>query len=427
MTVLPMDNGLRLENGRKERPSVFVVDPSCCSLPYDYSLCEALTERGWAVTLERSRFIEGEFSRPCSFTVHEGFYSLTHRVPQWRGRAWRYTKALEHVVSTNSLLRRARRQRPSIIHYQWVMVPAADAKFLELMARVAPIVLTLHNTTVFHGAPSSRLQGLGFRSVFRSLDAVVVHAEYSKRRIVEAGWMSEERIHVIPHGALDYRQAATESAAAGSSPEDTILFFGRVVPYKGVDVLLKAFAALPATRRERTRVVIAGLAKMDVTPLRELAQSLDIASRVEWRLSFIDENDVPELFRAATVVALPYREVDQSGVLLTALAFDKPVVATRIGGIPEAIQDGVHGLLTKPEDAASFAAALDSILSNAPRRRAMQQAVRSLRTGELAWSSIARKTIVLYEQLLQNRDGGLKRISWMSSDDAQAENTRAAS
>jgi len=117
----------------------------------------------------------------------------------------------------------------------------------------------------------------------------------------------------------------------------------------------------------------------------------------------IAESEVPELFRSATAVVLPYREIDQSGVLMTAIAFGKPVLATRVGGVPEVVQDGIHGYLVPPDDAQELALASDRLLSSRERRQNMERSMRSLREGKLAWANIASKTLDLYRDILERR------------------------
>lgn len=387
--------------GRSGR-SVFIVDPSCYSLPYDYSLCEALTGQGCKVALERSRFLHGDVQFPCTFSVREEFYRVTHRFAALRGTVWKYLKGTEHAASTRGLLQRVQQERPDIVHYQWLMAPAVEGYFLERLSRIAPVVLTVHNTNFFHNIPSSRLQAVGFRSAVGRLDAVIVHTAYSKRRVVEEGWMDADKVHIIPHGVLDHYSSRDHSPVPESAG-NTILFFGAIAPYKGLDVLLKAFASMPPETRAKTRIVVAGRADMNIAPIRELADQLGIAGRIDWNIRFINDCEIPNFFRKATVVALPYREIDQSGVLLTAIAFDKPIVATRVGGIPETIEHGTHGLLVQPDNVRELAHALHSVLVNAEWRRSMQHAVHVLGTGELSWRNVARKTIDLYEQLLQER------------------------
>src|SRR6185369_149190 len=125
-----------------------------------------------------------------------------------------------------------------------------------------------------------------------------------------------------------------------------------------------------------------------------------VDSQTIWRLGFVADEDIPELFRSASVVALPYRSIDQSGVLMTAVAFGKAIVASRIGGIPDVISDGVHGILVHPSDPQDLAAALRNLLTNPVRRYAMERATAHLAKTELSWAVSARKTIDVYRQII---------------------------
>jgi glycosyltransferase involved in cell wall biosynthesis len=218
-------------------------------------------------------------------------------------------------------------------------------------------------------------------------------------------WAPADRIHVIPHGALDYYLSFEENgpAASVSNASQTVMFFGNIEAYKGLDVLIRAFALLPADLQARTQLLVAGSPNTDIASLKKLARDLKIEARIVWKLGYIREEEVPELFRSASIVALPYRAIDQSGVLMTAVAFGKAIVASRTGGFPEVIQDGVNGILVTPGNAQELAGALQSLLANPARRFAMEQATSHLARTELAWSSSAQKTVALYEAVLAER------------------------
>jgi glycosyltransferase involved in cell wall biosynthesis len=294
--------------------------------------------------------------------------------------------------------------KPDVIHFQWLPIPALDRIYLRQLQRIAPLVLTAHNTTLYHGAASSRLQGLGLNSIFKCFDAIIAHTEYSKNRINAKRLIAPEAVAVIPHGVLDYYRSLghnTENRCAAANP--TILFFGNIKPYKGLDILLRAFHALPLSTRKSSRLVIAGRPHCDMRALRKLSQDLGIDSQVTWKLRFMEEPDVADLFRSATVVALPYREIDQSGVLMTAIAFETPVVASRLEGFQETIKDGVHGYLVPPGEVSSLATALDRILTSPDQAGRMRQELRILRNGKLSWDHCAKETLKVYARVIDSR------------------------
>jgi glycosyltransferase involved in cell wall biosynthesis len=387
---------------RSRSMTAVVVDASCFTLPYDYSLCDALGDQGCRVILARSEFQAGEWNRtPATFEAWNHFYRLSHGKKR-RGvfsRLWKGVKAGEHLRDMRQFVARMRELKPDVIHFQWLPVPLLDGLYLRDLSEIAPLVLTVHNARP-HGSLMQRLlQDFRRTTLLRQFQAIVVHSQFTRQQIVEKNWAPAEKIHVIPHGVLDYYVSldgpgATEPVDASNQ---TVMFFGNIEAYKGLDVLIQAFALLPAQLLAGTKLLVAGSPNTDIASLKTLARDLGIEQRIIWKLGYIREEEVPELFRSATVIALPYRAIDQSGVLMTALAFGKAIVASRTGGFPEVLKDGVHGLLVTPGDVPELAAALQDLLATPGRRHAMEQATRHLATTELSWYTSARKTLDLYE------------------------------
>jgi glycosyltransferase involved in cell wall biosynthesis len=383
--------------------SVVVVDPSCFSLPYDSSLCHALFATGCEVTLARSRFLYDNWAFSGPFASWDRFYEFTHSWKQKRAQSWvgKLAKGAEHIVSMGRLRAELRRIKPAVIHFQWLPLPVLDRLFLPSLSRIAPLVLTLHNTNFSRFGVGTRLQQeTGIRAALKHFRAVIVHSNFSKQKIVERNWMLPENVHVVPHGPLDYYRGLPDQSKPAPPQENEVLCFGNIEPYKGVDLLLRAFAALPPELLKQSRLRIAGRPGRGTSELQALSLTLGIQNRVTWQLGFVAEKEVAGLFRSATLAVLPYREIDQSGVLMTAIAFDKPIIATRVGGIPETIEDQVHGLLVEPGNVPQLTDALCSLLNSAARRQEMEAAVRKLRTGTLSWTYIADRTLGVYQNAI---------------------------
>ena len=381
-----------------------MVDASCFTLPYDYSLCDALGEQGCRVILERSEFRAFEWLRPASsFRISNHFYRFSNRV-QLSGKlkaSLKAVKAAEHLFNMREFVGRMRKLGPDVIHFQWLPVPIHDRLYLEQLSRIAPLVFTVHNTNQPRGTRFQSLyQKLGWTSLFRHIQAIVVHSPYSKRRILENNWTTTDKIHVVPHGVFDYYRSLGGPTITPAAHGRSILFFGTAEPYKGLDVLLRAFALLPPEILKNTQLVVAGRAVPATASMQALSQSLGIDHRVVWKLGSVSETEVPQLFRSATLVAVPYRYIDVSGVLMTALALGKVVVANRIGGNPDLIQDGVHGRLVDPESPESMANAFQELLTNPERLRTMERAVEGLASTDFSWTTSAQKTIEVYKHVM---------------------------
>jgi glycosyltransferase involved in cell wall biosynthesis len=123
----------------------------------------------------------------------------------------------------------------------------------------------------------------------------------------------------------------------------------------------------------------------------------------------VDEAEVAAYFAEADIIVLPYRRIDQSGVLMVALAFGKPIVASRVGGFAETLQDGVHGFLVEPGNVESLAQALTRLLSDDELRARMASAVERLAGEELLWSNIAKQTVRLYQTLVEAKKETLEQ------------------
>ena len=366
---------------------VTVVDPPAYTPPYDHALCTALARRGMDVELVTSHFRFGGVPPPSGYRRTEGFYRLAP------GSA--AAKGAQHPFDMTRLAMRLRRGEGGIVHFQWSPVPAVDRVLTPLFPR--PVVLTAHDVLpreVRRGAAA------GTRALLKSVDAVVVHSEAGRSRLVAEVGVDPGRVHVIPHGAFEHL-AATE-AAAHSPPElegldgrRVVLFFGLVRPYKGVDLLVEAFAGAP----EDAVLLVVGMPRTPIEPLQRRAQELGIADRVRFVPRFVPDEELPSYFRRADVVALPYRGIDQSGVLYTALAFGSPLLLSAVGGFPEVAARGAARLV-EPGSLESLREGLVDLLGDAEARRRMSEAARNLATEEHSWDAAAEATELLYRQLL---------------------------
>jgi len=349
---------------------VQIVDPSAFTPPYDRSLAAALARAGADVELVTSRFVYGPVPPADGYAVNELFYRRSARL---RGRARFAVKLAEHVPD----MLRLRRQAADVVHFQWLTVQPVDAALLPKRPRV----LTAHD--ILPREPR-RGQIAGTRRLVRRMDAVIAHSRHGAARLRGELGVEPERIHVVPHPALDYltRLPHEEPLPAELASVDgpVVLFFGLLRPYKGIDVLLEA--GIDAS------VWIVGHPRM---PLPATGPRVHVVPR------FVADAELPAYFRRADVVVLPYREIDQSGVLATALAFGKPVVASAVGGFQELADD--HGAIrtVPPGDPAALRDAVGALLADAAEREQLAAAAARAATGPLSWDEAARRTLAVYE------------------------------
>ena len=360
---------------------VDVVDPSAYTPPYDHALCAALGAHGAQVSLYTSRFAHGAAPAPHGYQRIESFYRLAARVGHARAR--RAVKLAEHVPDMLAYARAAR--SADVVHFQWLAVQHLDGL---LLPRARPLVLTAHD--ILPREPRAG-QRAAQRRLYERFDAIVVHSEHGAQRLTRELGVDRERVHVIAHGALAHLAGGDVPARVPlQSDRKVVLCFGLMRPYKGIDVLLDAWGE----GVEGAELWIVGMPRMDISGLLARAPS-----SVRFLARYVDDAELAACFERADLVVLPYREIDQSGVLFTALAFAKPLLLSDVGGFPEIARTGAARTFPAG-DAGALHGALLELLGDQAARAAMSGRARALAAGECSWDEIGRRTLALYEELL---------------------------
>lgn len=304
----------------------------------------------------------------------------------------RLRQPLRQLKTVSAILRQLRRSQPDVVHLQqghmWFNVA------LPLL-RAYPLVVTIHDPRHHVGDRSSQrtpqwLMDFGFRRAGR----VIVHGEALRRQVVELLGIDADRVHVIPHVAIGCDSATSANVDDGR----TVLFFGRIWEYKGLRHLIEAepriSQAVPGTK-----FIIAGEGE-DFEPYR---QAMADPSRFEVHNRYIGTCERDELFQRASVVVLPYIEATQSGLIPLAYSFAKPVVATRVGALADAVDDGITGRLVPPADPDALASAVVKLLKDAEQRRAMGVAGREKLEREWSPEAVAGQAMDVYRRAIRDR------------------------
>jgi glycosyltransferase involved in cell wall biosynthesis len=373
---------------------VQLVDPSAFTPPYDRALAAALARAGAEVELATTRFPYGPVPPAEGYRVDERFY----RRSAARGLDARFRlpfKAAEHLPD---MLRFRRGAAADVVHYQWLTIPSLDVR---LLPPLRPRVMTAHY--ILPPEPSRR-QVASARRVFGAMDAVVAHSEHSAARLREEVGLDPARVRVIPHGAFDYLTKLPEENPLPPELEGAkgpvILSFGLLRPYKGIENLLEAYGRVRAAVPADVELWIVGNPRMDVDQLRKQADAT--GGRVRFVTRFVDDAEIPAIFRRADLLVLPYLDAEHSGVLYTGLAFGKPMVLSAVGGFPEVAETGAARLVP-PGDVAALAAALEELVGDDAARFELAAAATRAAAGPFSWDEAARQTLDLYRELLEAR------------------------
>jgi glycosyltransferase involved in cell wall biosynthesis len=356
---------------------IAIVDPLSYTPPYDDGLAAALARRGHDVTLLAGPFLHGAVPEPVGYVREEVFLPVSGRLfrPLPRARLRLLLKGVEYLPSARRLLSRLDALAPDVVHVQWLPRPELDRRWVRRLR--APSVLTAHD--VMPRRARARAVWPGLLGWF---GRVVVHSEHAVEQLAEFGVEARR----IPHPVFAARLELPP-------PEgQTLLFFGLLREYKGLDVLVRA---LPDVHE--ARLVVAGDPIDPVEPLMALAAELGVADRIEWRLRFLPDEEVVTLLKAAAAVVLPYRQHDSSGVLATAIGYGRPVVVTDVGSLGEIVGEFGAGKVVPPDDAAALAQACNEVLKPDELGRAAAGARAA--AAALTWDAAAEAHERLYEEI----------------------------
>jgi glycosyltransferase involved in cell wall biosynthesis len=406
---------------------VHVVDPSAYTPPYDHALCRALGLAGAEVELITSRFAYGPVVAPAGYVRRELFYRVAPGAPG--GGVRRIAKLAQHVPDMLRYRRAA--HTADVVHFQWLPVQHLDRYLLppKRSARSArrPLVLTAHD--VMPREPRSG-QLVAQRRLYDHFDAIVVHSQHGRDRLVGELGVDADRVHTIPHGVFAHLTERSAGALQSPPPFQTdklvVLMFGLMRPYKGIDVLLDAWRGVDggvgveggagvggvegveggvgvereeaedSASLEGAELWIVGMPRMDIGALRAAAPA-----NVRFVPRFIGEGELPAYFKRADLVVLPYLQADQSGVLFTALAFGKPLLLSDVGGFPEIAATGAARIVPAG-DAHALARALRGLLRDRTALDEMCVKARAAVHGRYSWEAVGRAHLDLYAQLLGN-------------------------
>lgn len=366
---------------------IAIVALSCPNggmLHYASQLANALSETEEVFFFSPPKPELGEYLNPRVQLLASKRLSFPHRRERTFIRQLNPLIHLEHA-------RRIRSLAPDVVHF--VTDHPCNGILANLLAGL-PKCFTHHDPSRHPGETSGVKEALTRWSI-QKYDRVVAHGEALRQEMHEQG-IPASKVKVIPHGDFGFLRRYAEG-----TPEDPmILFFGRFVTYKGMDVLLEAQAYLDSRLGDYT-LCLAGEGPL---PQAKMGPRVRLINR------FITDQEVAKLFQQARVVVLPYLQASQSGILAIAFAFGKPVVVTDVGGLPEAVGYGKAGLVVPPGDPKALAEAIARLWHDPSLRTQLGNAGGALIERSIGWHHIARQHLEMYREI-QKDPGSLHMLS----------------
>lgn len=291
--------------------------------------------------------------------------------------------------------------------FQWF---DRTALMLYYKALGKAVVLTAHNVNAgVRDGNDSRLNRFTLRCQYRLSDHIFVHTERMKQELIEGFGVYKDRVTVIPFGInnavpnTDFTPQDARRRLGIDKGTRTILFFGNIAPYKGVEHLIAAFRQI-RTRHRDSLLIIAGRPKGRERYWRTIEDGVRDEVRngtILLRADYIPDNETEIYFKAADVLALPYTHIYQSGVLFLGYSFGIPAIATDVGSFAGDIVEGETGFLCKPSDSADLARAIDTYFDSDLYRRLdeRREAIRNRAAERHSWDAVANMTCEVYSSL----------------------------
>jgi len=255
---------------------------------------------------------------------------------------------------------RAARMRPDVTLVQWWHPFFAPAVFticsiLRLMRR-GKVIFVCHNVLPHEKSLVDRLLA---RLAFAVADGFLVQSREDRERLLRIRRKAPVAVH--PHPIYDFfgtgsatKEGARRAIGAGEGP--LLLFFGYIRGYKGLAYLIEA---MPLVRKKvPAKLVVVGEFYEDSGQYRSLAARLGVDEAVRFEERYVGNEEVESYFVASDLVILPYVSATQSGIVQIAIAFDRPVVVTDVGGLPEAVVPEKTGFVVPPRDPDALARAI---------------------------------------------------------------------
>ena len=339
--------------------------------------------------------------------------------PALRRTARRGARAARYYREWIRLARFLRRLRPDVvqlgdIRFATDLAPIAALRRSGL--RLADVCHNVHPFAVSGAAAgtfsASALQRRLYRRIYGQFDAVFVHFERN-RAAFEESFGPSDRVRTLVHGneaifedlrshAIDASSIRSELGIAPAA--EVVLLFGTLSRYKGVDLLVDAFAEVkrrvPGAHLILAGFLVGGLSEEEV---RSRARAAGVGDAVTMIPRYIPAEAVAAWMDLASVVVFPYDAVFQSGAVHVPLTFGRPVVATDVGAMSEVVRDGVTGLIVPPRNRDALAAAIATLLEDRERAAAIGRAAAEEQRTRFSWSRPAEVMLETYRDMIGGR------------------------
>lgn len=292
---------------------------------------------------------------------------------------------------------------PDVVHVQYLPMTTwsvpLDLWFLKFCRmRGSKIILTVHDLLPHDTAEAHQRT---FQQLYDFVDGIICHSGHIEARLESEFSVPKDKVRVIPHGPFfydlpDVNGESTLRSFGIDHGQTMVLWQGIIFPYKGIDLLLKAWQKVEA-QCDRADLVIAGTGSPELLKqISDQVESLGL-KHVHLHFRFITTEELVALYRAAAIVVYPYRAITTSGALATGLALGKAIVATNLPVFRELLTNRENALLVDSHLPDELAVALAELVQDNSLRKRLEKNVQEMNFGDRSWAAIAEKTVSVYE------------------------------
>jgi D-inositol-3-phosphate glycosyltransferase len=383
----------------------------CQDRHYAFGVATALANDGVFVDVIGSDEID---SPEFHTSEHLRFLNFRHGLRSNAGLPHKLAKLVGYY---SRLLVYVSRSSPRILHILWNhKLKYFDRTILMLYYKLLrkKVVLTAHNVNqARRDATDSWLNRVTLKIQYRLCDHILVHTDKMRNELRQDFGVAAAAITVIPYpvnNALpdtDLTPGQAKQRLGLGEGDRTILFFGRIVPYKGIEYLIGAFDILAREQAAAYKLILAGEPMKEAEGyIRDIRHSLSeriAAGTAIVRAEFIPDEDIEVYLKGADVLVLPYREIFQSGVLIMAYSFGLPVVATDVGSFREDVIEGKTGFLSATADPAVLAKTIARYFASDLYRdlKSRRPELKAYVNRKHSWQTVAGLTRDAYEMVLK--------------------------
>ena len=299
-------------------------------------------------------------------------------VKDWKRENMKYIKEVAEYIKNNAY---------DAVHFNGF---SGFQLYFHWYLRRMPKVYTIHDYLP-HSGEWKRTPVILHKLYSKLNYQFIQHYHFLTERLSEFYGIQADRVHTVYCGPLEIYRVFLNKPI--SEEPHTILFFGRISYYKGIEYLVQAVPKIKEHIPD-VKIIIAG--KGDFWFKFKDREKYEIYNY------HVSNKELVNLIQRASIVVTPYTDATHSAVIMTAYAFNKPVVASAVGGIPEVVDDHVTGRLVPPSNSQALANAIIELLSNSKKRKRMKQNIqKKCSEGKLAWDHIAKQTIGVYKKALK--------------------------